>query len=253
MEPEARAGAVIDRPELVASPRFDTVSRGGRMRSNENPEALARDLEVARRIVSGDEDAFVELVARHRASFLGLALAWTRDRTVAEEVVQETWALALEKLPGFEGRSTLKTWLCGIVINTARSRRRQERRTIPESALGEVGDERAVPTQRFSPPGHRWDGHWQAPPQAWPGTPEGAVLSAELRELLEKAIAELPEAQRAVLILRDVEELSGEEVCNALGLSSTYQRVLLHRARSCLRGQLESHYDARAKSQESRS
>jgi RNA polymerase sigma-70 factor (ECF subfamily) len=211
------------------------------------------DLELARRIQAGDEDAFVQLVARHHAGFLRLAVAWVRDASLAEEVVQETWLIALERLAEFEGRSSLKTWLCGILINTARSRRRKELRTIPESALGELGDEPAVPPERFSPPGHRWDGHWQAPPQAWPATPEGAALTAELRDFLEQSISALPEIQRSVLLLRDVEGLSGEEVCNALGLTSTHQRVLLHRARSRLRGQIESHYDGRTKPQEPQS
>src|SRR4029079_13272395 len=120
----------------------------------------AGDLALARRIQGGDEDAFVDLVRRHHAAFLKLAVAWVRARSLAEEVVQETWALALEKLPEFEGRSTLKTWLCGILINTAGSRRHRELRTIPDSPLGELGDEPAVPPERFSPPGHRWDGHW---------------------------------------------------------------------------------------------
>jgi RNA polymerase sigma-70 factor (ECF subfamily) len=213
----------------------------------------ARDLALARSIQEGDEDAFVRLVAQHRPAFLKLAAAWARDPSLAEEIVQETWALALEKLTEFEGRSSLKTWLCGILINTARSRRRKELRTIPESALAELGDEPAVPPERFSPPGHRWDGHWQAPPSAWPETPEGAALSAELRAAIEQSMTALPEIQRSVFVLRDVEGLSGEEVCNALGLSSTHQRVLLHRARSHLRAQLESHYDGRTKTGEPKS
>jgi len=214
----------------------------------------AEDVAVVHRIRAGDEAAFIELVTRHRAGFFRLALAWVRDPTLAEEVLQETWLLALERLDEFEGRSSLKTWLCGILINKARSRRRREARWLPESALmtDDGGDEPAVPAERFSPPGHRWDGHWQAPPTPWPAaaqaTPEHSVLSAELRDLIEGFVAELPEAQRAVLLLRDLEGLSGEEVCNALGISGTHQRVLLHRARSKMRGLLEGHYDARPKS-----
>lgn len=191
----------------------------------------------------------MRLVGEHHAGFVKLALTWVRDPSLAEEVVQETWMLALERLSEFEGRSTMKTWLCGILINTARSRRRKEWRLVPESSLGGPDGELAVPSERFSPAGHRWDGHWQLPPTAWPQTPEGAVLSAELRDLLEKSVAELPEAQRTVFLLRDVEGLSGEDVCNVLGLTGTHQRVLLHRARSHLRGLIESHYDANAKLQ----
>ena len=209
----------------------------------------AGDLALARQIRGGDEDAFIRLVSRHHAGFLKLALTWVRDPSIAEEVVQETWLVALERLGDFQGRSTMKTWLCGILINIARARRRKEWRSITESSIADKDDDPAVPADRFSPNGHRWDGHWQAPPSAWPVTPESSALSAELRSLLEQFVTELPEVQRAVLLLRDVEELSGEEVCNALGLTDTHQRVLLHRARSRMRGLLEGHYDARAKQQ----
>jgi RNA polymerase sigma-70 factor (ECF subfamily) len=203
-----------------------------------------RDLALVARIRQGDEAAFAELVKRHHAGFTRLAVTWVQDRSVADEVVQETWLFAIERLAEFEGRSSVKTWLCGILINKARNRRRQERHTVPGSSLdGEAGgDQPAVAPDRFSPPGHRWDGHWQAPPSPWPQTPEGSVLTAEMRQLLESSIATLPENQRAVFVLHDVEGLSGQEVCNALGITDTHQRVLLHRARSRLRNLLESHY-----------
>jgi RNA polymerase sigma-70 factor (ECF subfamily) len=203
-----------------------------------------RDLTLVARLRGGDEATFVELVRRHHAGFTRLALTWVRDQSVAEELVQETWLFAIERLGDFEGRSSLKTWLCGILINKARNRRRQERHTVPGSSLDlEVGGEQPVVSpDRFSPTGHRWDGHWQAPPSPWPQTPEGSVLTAEMRRLLDSSIATLPENQRAVFVLRDVEGLSGPEVCNALGISDTHQRVLLHRARSRLRNLLESHY-----------
>jgi RNA polymerase sigma-70 factor (ECF subfamily) len=204
----------------------------------------ARDLARVARIRQGDEAAFVELVKRHHPGFTRLALTWVQDRSVAEEVVQDTWLFAIERLGEFAGRSSLKTWLCGILINKARNRSRQERHTVPGSSLEQEvsGHQPAVAADRFSPPGHRWDGHWQAPPSPWPQTPEGSALTAEMRHLLESSIATLPENQRAVFVLRDVEGFSGDEVCNALGITDTHQRVLLHRARSRLRNLLESHY-----------
>jgi RNA polymerase sigma-70 factor (ECF subfamily) len=202
------------------------------------------DVALAKEASKGDEQAFIDLVARHQGAFTRLALVWVGSPSIAEEVVQETWAVALEKLGEFEGRSSLKTWLCGILLNTARNRARKERRSVavPSFEPDEAPDP-AVPAERFSPAGHRWDGHWQAPPRAWPETPESALLSTETRGVVEACLDKLPEAQRAVLILRDVERLSGEEVCNALGITDTHQRVLLHRARSRMRALLEHHYD----------
>jgi RNA polymerase sigma-70 factor (ECF subfamily) len=202
------------------------------------PAPRRDELALAQQIQQGDEDAFVRLVCRHQAGFLRLAQTWLHEPTLTEEVVQDTWAVALVRLREFDGRSSIKTWLCGILIDNARNRRRKEGRQISDPALD--GDHLpAVPPDRFNPAGHRWDGHWHRPPSAWPDSPESCVLSAEMRGLLDKAIARLPESQRAVLILRDVEGLSGEDVRNALGVTDTQQRVLLHRARSTLRGLLE--------------
>jgi len=204
----------------------------------------ADDVALAKEISKGNEQAFIDLVAHHHGAFTRLALVWVASPSIAEEVVQETWAVALERLGNFEGRSSLKTWLCGILLNTARARARKERRTVSVPSFEPVeAPEPAVPAERFSPPGHRWDGHWQAPPRAWPETPESALLSVETLGVIEGYLGRLPEAQRTVLILRDVEELTGEEVCNALGITDTHQRVLLHRARSRMRALLEHHYD----------
>lgn len=204
------------------------------------------DLKLARDIAAGHEAAFIELVKRHHAAFTRLAMIWVRDRAVAEEVVQDTWVVAIEKLAQFEARSALKTWLCGILLNTARARARKEGRHVafaPDDLAAAA--EPAVSADRFSPPGDRWDGHWQAPPRPWPETPERALLAAETRSLIDGCLAKLPEAQRAVMLLRDLEGLTAEETCNALGLTDTHQRVLLHRARSRVRAALERHHDER--------
>jgi RNA polymerase sigma-70 factor (ECF subfamily) len=198
------------------------------------------DAAVVAAIRGGDESAFVAFAAAHQSSLLRLARLWTKNDALADEVVQETWMTMLEGIERFEGRSSLKTFLCGTVINIARSRARKEGRTVPMSSLGSPQeDEPAVDPSRFAGSDVPWADHWRVPPKPFPDDPEGGAMRAELRAQLEEAIAELPEPQRSVLMLRDVEGLSGEEVCNALGLTDTNQRVLLHRARSKIRALLE--------------
>jgi RNA polymerase sigma-70 factor (ECF subfamily) len=194
---------------------------------------------VVSAIRGGDESAFVAFVAAHQPTLLRLARLWTKDDAIADEVVQETWVTMLEGIERFEGRSSLKTFLCGTVINIARSRARKEGRTVPMSSIGPEGDEPAVDPSRFAGTDFPWVGHWRVPPKPFPDDPEAGAMRAELRAQLEEAIAELPEPQRSVLVLRDIEGLSGEEVCNALELTDTNQRVLLHRARSKIRALLE--------------
>lgn len=194
-----------------------------------------------------DEAAFVQLVERYQGPLLRLALVYAGSRAVAEDVVQDTWLGVLQGIDKFEGRSSFKTWLFRILVNRARTRAEREGRTLPFSALGDAtieSSESAVPAQRFlgaSDP--QWPHHWASPPKAWGGSPEDQVLARETLDLIALEIARLPPAQREVITLRDVEGWSAEEACNVLGITETNQRVLLHRARSRVRGALESHFD----------
>jgi RNA polymerase sigma-70 factor, ECF subfamily len=177
---------------------------------------------------------------------LRLAAIYVTAQAVAEEVVQETWIGVLEGLNRFEGRSSLKTWMFRILTNCAKTRAQREGRSIPFSSLREVDadlSEPAVDPERFLPPDHQWPGHWVSFPSNWNGVPEERLLSQEIRTRLEQAIAALPTNQREVIVLRDIEGWTWEEICHFLGISEVNQRVLLHRARSKVRGALKKYFE----------
>jgi len=177
---------------------------------------------------AGDEQAFTELVAAHTPGMRRLALTFVRSPTLADDVVQEAWLGVLRGLDRFEGRSSLRTWIYRIVANIARTRAVREARSTPFSSL-ERDNVPSVDPERFDR-----SGRWSSPPEPW-----RAVLDAEARRLVQQAIDMLPDQQRQVITLRDVEGWTSEEVRNVLDLSETNQRVLLHRARSKVRAVLE--------------
>ena len=204
-------------------------------------QSAADDHAVVAALRGGDERAFEALVGRYHRSLVQIALMYVRDRAVAEEVAQETWLAVLEGIERFEGRSSLKTWVFRILVNTAKTRAQREGRTIPFSALQDPGriPEPAVDADRFLPSDHdRFPGHWASPPRA---LPEERLLAAETRERITQAIDALPASQRAVISLRDVEGWDADDVCNALDLTEVNQRVLLHRARAKVRRALEEY------------
>ena len=197
------------------------------------------DAHLVTALRNGDEAAFAALVERYHPALVRLAQAYVRDRAVAEEVAQEAWLGMLTSLSRFAGRASLKTWLFGILINCARASRRREAHAIPFSAFDdEAGDGPSVAADRFLPAGHRWAGHWAAPPQPWP---EEHLLAEEIGTHVARAIDALPPHQRAVLTLRDIEGWTTAEVCETLAISEANARVLLHRARSRVRQALEDY------------
>ncbi len=202
---------------------------------------LRSDAELVAALRAGDEDAFRELVREWHAPLLRVARIFTPSRAVAEEVVQETWLRVLGALDRFEGRSSLKTWVFRILVNTAKTRAQREGRSLPFSALQDPArvPEAAVDPERFFPPDDpSHPGGWSAPPS---DLPEERLLAAETRGRIAAAIEALPPSQRAVISLRDVEGWSSDEVRNALDLSEVNQRVLLHRARAKVRSALEDY------------
>jgi RNA polymerase sigma-70 factor (ECF subfamily) len=211
------------------------------------PAAPAEERELLGALRRGDEAAFARLVETLHGPMLRVAMLHVGDRAVAEEVVQDAWLGVLQQLDRFEGRSSLKTWVLRIVSNRAKTRAVRERRSVPFSALpggGPEADEPAVDPDRFLPAGHRWAGHWASPPASWREVPEDRLLSAETMAEVGRAVGTLPAAQRAVLVLRDVEGLTAAESCQLLGLTEGNQRVLLHRGRSKVRATLERYLDA---------
>jgi RNA polymerase sigma-70 factor (ECF subfamily) len=188
------------------------------------------DFELISALRSGDERAFTVLVERYHEPMLTLAASFVPSRAVAEEVVQDTWLAALRGLDAFEGRSSLKTWLFRILVNRARSTGSKEQRSIP------VADpEPAVDPSRFG-----GDGGWADPPEHWIEAAERRIEAGKLAGQIRVWIDELPGRQREVVLLRDVEGMSSEDVCAVLALTEGNQRVLLHRGRSRLRQLLEN-------------
>jgi RNA polymerase sigma-70 factor (ECF subfamily) len=204
------------------------------------------DADLLAALRDGDEAAFAQLVDRYHAALVRLARLYVSD-AAAEDVVQETWLGLLRGLDRFEGRASLKTWLFRILVNRARTRAVRDGRTIPLSTLGFETEawEPAVDPARFRPADDpRWPGHWLVAPSP-EDLPEERVLAGELTDQVRAAVATLPPAQRQVVMLRDIQGFSSDEVCHLLQLTDANQRVLLHRGRSKVRAALETYCAAR--------
>lgn len=167
-------------------------------------------------------------------------MAYVRDIQVAEDVVQEAWLTAIRTLDRFEGRSSLKTWMSGIVINLARARRRKESRFVTFTTLlrGDDADRRkpTVDPSRFG-----LDGAWRQAPSPWDNIPESTLIGNETLTKVKAAIEALPRKHREVIVMRDVAELDAAEVSQLLGITAENQRVRLHRARAAVRKALEDY------------
>jgi len=204
--------------------------------------ALPPDEELVAGLRAGDHAAFARLLDAWSASMLRIARTFVSTASSAEEVVQDTWLAVIRGVDAFEGRSTLKTWVYQILVNTARKRGVKEHRTVPVSFLL-TGDDHGptVHPARFQNAGGAYPGHWRAFPPAWPG-PENALLAGEVTRVISDALEELPARQRVVLSLRDVEGHDAAEVCALLDITPANQRVLLHRARAAVRARLETYF-----------
>jgi RNA polymerase sigma-70 factor, ECF subfamily len=174
------------------------------------------------RLRSGDESAFVELVRRYQPRLLRVAEATVGRGSVAQEVTQDTWLAVFKGIDRFEGRSSFKSWLFSILLNRARSAaRREDRAGRPDSTIGD---------ERFDA-----NGAWAQPPEPWADRAVDRLVAAQLLTRVHDLLAMLPEAQRQVVVLTDVEEVPAAEVASMLGLTEGNRRVLLHRGRARLR------------------
>jgi RNA polymerase sigma-70 factor (ECF subfamily) len=199
-------------------------------RAFDDPDFLAR-------LRAGDAAAYRQLVRRFHAPLVGVASAIIGSRAQAEEVVQDSWIAVCNNVARFEGRSSLASWIYTIVLNRARTRIGQEGRLVGLPAVldGAQGEERAVPAGAF-----RADGHWAEAPRLWDELdPERMVAGRQLWDHVQEAIEALPAGQKAVIILRDMEDRTGEEICALLAITPENQRVLLHRARARIRAAID--------------
>ena len=210
----------------------------------ETEAALPDDQSLVEALQRGDEAAFVALVETYQGLLIRLAMPYVAHRAMAEDVVQETWLGVLRGLDRFEARSSLKTWICRILVNRARTRAQRDGRLVPFSSFATPDEdgEHAVDPARFYPSGHL-EGHWISMVESWDELPEESLLSDETRECVRTAIERLPTTQRTVITLRDIEGWEAADVCAALEISEGNQRVLLHRARGKVRQAIERYLE----------
>lgn len=196
----------------------------------------AEDLRLVEALRRGDEGAFEELVERHERLMLAVASGYVRTRAVAQEVVQDTWLSVFRSIHTFECRSSLKTWIFRILVNRAKTRGAGESRSIPFSAFQPEGSDSFDPESLIDR--SRIDA-------AEAESPERVLVSRETFDHALRAIEQLPDSQRRVIAMRDLQGCSSDEVCSTLGITSGNQRVQLHRARAAVARDLASYLSVR--------
>jgi len=183
----------------------------------------ANDDDLVARLKRGDQDAFRQAIVRFSPRMLATARAIVGP-TCAEDVVQDSWLAVLNKIQGFEERSALTTWLVRIVSNRAVSHLRSQSREVNPSP---AHDDEAAGSDWFDE-----SGRWSTPPPSWSeGSPEDLLSAEALHDCLDKHLHLMPDQQRLVLVMRDMEQQSYTDICNEMGLSASNVRVLLHRGR----------------------
>jgi RNA polymerase sigma-70 factor (ECF subfamily) len=196
------------------------------------PEVQVRipDDKLVDRLRAGDERAFADLVERYSPSMLAIARTHVASHEIAQDVVQDTWLALLKGIDGFQGRASLRTWLFRVLANIAKTRGVREKRSTPVD-MHIVDDRPAVSANRL-----------RSHDAQWGESPERSLLSGEALDLVGRELARLPERQRIVVSLRDVDGYDSDEVCALLDLTAANQRVLLHRGRARIREALGGYF-----------
>ncbi|MBB4907876.1 RNA polymerase sigma factor [Actinophytocola algeriensis] len=202
------------------------------------PQDLPEDTVLVAGLRAGDDACFARVLDAWSPGMVRVARAFVSTPDSAAEVVQDAWLAVIEGIDGFAGRSSLRTWVYRVLVNIAKRRATRESRVVPwSSVVPDAGP--TVDPALFQGAGEPFPGHWRAEPAPWP---EQHALAAEVRACLAGAIARLPERQRVVLVLRDVEGHDSAEVCSILDITAANQRVLLHRARAFVRNELAGYH-----------
>lgn len=205
-------------------------------------ELALPDDQIIAQLLAGDEQTFETVVAHYYPMMLRLARLYVPVAEIAQDVIQETWIGVLRGLPNFQRRSSLKTWIFSILINRAKTLARREGRYVDSLSLDEDEAEPVVSPECFRPADDpQWPHHWAQPPYEFGNVAEDQVIANEISALVEGTINRLPPMQREVILLRDFQYWSSEEICQLLEISEANQRVLLHRARSKIRQILEDY------------
>src|SRR5262245_19680153 len=200
------------------------------------------DADLVEQLREENEASMAQLVDQWSPTMFRVARSFVDSAQSAEDVVQDAWLAMLSGLARFEGRSSLRTWTFSILVNRARTRGTREARTLPQPPLG---PREALTEDDWCPgPGRERPVTWSSidAPSRWDTSPETVALSREALRQLDRALSALPPRQRMVVTMRDVCGMDAEEVCAALNISPSNQRVLLHRARAVLREGMSSYY-----------
>lgn len=221
--------------------------RDRKSQPSQSAAVVKEDVALLGRLRLGDEMAFDELVTRHHGALIRMAMGYVADREVAEEVVQDTWMAVIEGFARFEGRSSLRTWIFGIMIHKAKDRGVREKRHTTFSSFESIDDDcdETIDPSRFHQSGE-WAGHWAFPPQPWDDqTPEKLLASQQAVDVMNRVITALPRTLQDVLILRDIEGVGSKEICEILKITETNLYVRLHRARERVRQAVEIYVEGR--------